>query len=307
MAACAAAGAVAGVLTTQAVKEKDKQAVKRYEKVNEELINSRDKLQQRYYELADRSQKQIKDLNLKLAESEMEKDLVYLALSLYHELMALREDIDINPCFEVLVEFHKAIILTNYVLQQLDKSLVPVTQDYFSRTLTRIDERDNLSKEQLFNFMAVLMNPQQDTVTSLLGEVQNGMLSQPNIQVEEENDSLNQTITIEPDNEEFQESQDKKSSQTQPKISSEQPAVKSIFLEEIEKAIAINPDNGDYWAKKSLYLSNLKKHEESLESIEEAILIDRKNDKYWYLKSLVLFDLHKHEAALKCAERAISL
>ncbi|MDJ0742283.1 MAG: formylglycine-generating enzyme family protein [Xenococcaceae cyanobacterium MO_167.B27] len=178
MAACGAAGAVAGALTTHAAKEKDRQAVKRYEKVNAELINSRDKLQKQYYELSDRSKKQINDLNLKLAESEMEKDLVYLALSLYHELMALREDIDINPSFEVLVEFHKAIIITNYVLKQLDKHLVPVSQDYFSRTLNSIDERDNLSKEQLFSFMAVLMNPQQDTVTSILGEVQNEMFSQ---------------------------------------------------------------------------------------------------------------------------------
>jgi hypothetical protein len=197
---CGAVGAVAGVLTTQAVNEKDRQAVKRYEKVNAELINSRDKLQQRYYELADRSQRQIKDLNLKLAESEMEKDLVYLALSLYHELMALREDIDINPCFEVLVEFHQAISLTNYVLQQLDKRLVPVTQDYFSRTLARIDERDNLSKEQLFNFMAVLMNPQQDTVTSLLKEVQNGMFSEHYTEVKQQDNSFDEAIAIEPDN-----------------------------------------------------------------------------------------------------------
>lgn len=187
MAACGAAGAVIGVLTTQAANEKDKQAVKRYEKVNAELINSRDKLQKQYYELSDRSKKQINDLNLKLAESEMEKDLVYLALSLYHELMALREDIDINPSFEVLVEFHKAIALTNYVLKQLDKRLVPVTQDYFSRTLTRIDERDNLSKEQLFNFMAMLMNPQQDTIISFLGEVQNEMSAQQVVEVEEGN------------------------------------------------------------------------------------------------------------------------
>jgi hypothetical protein len=112
----------------------------------------------------------------------MEKDVVYLALELYQELMGLREDIDINPSFEVLVEFHKAIVLTNYVLKQLDKRLVPVTQDYFSRTLTRIDQRDNLSKEQLFGFMAMLMNPQQDTVTSLLGEVQNEMFSQQPIE-----------------------------------------------------------------------------------------------------------------------------
>ncbi|MEO0015514.1 MAG: hypothetical protein RLZZ535_3903 [Cyanobacteriota bacterium] len=191
MAACAAAGAVAGVITTYAAKERDKQAIKKYEKVNAELIDSRDKLQHRYYELSNRSKKQINEVNLKLAESEMEKDLVYLALSLYHELMALREDIDINPSFEVLVEFHKAIILTNYVLQQLDKRLVPITQDYFSRTLTRIDERDNLNKQQLFSFMAMLMNPQQDTVTSLLGDVQNEIFSQPTIEIEE---SPNQNI-----------------------------------------------------------------------------------------------------------------
>lgn len=191
MAACAAAGAVAGVVTTHAAKEQDKQAIKKYEKVNAELINSRDKLQQRYYELSDRSKNQIENLNLKLAESEMEKDLVYLALSLYHELMALREDIDVNPSFEVLVEFHKAIILTNYVLQQLDKRLVPITQDYFSRTLTRIDERDDLNKQQLFSFMAMLMNPQQDTVTSLLGDVQNEMFSQSTREIEE---STNQNI-----------------------------------------------------------------------------------------------------------------
>lgn len=194
MAACAAAGAVAGVVTTHVAKEQDKQAIKKYEKVNAELIDSRDKLQQHYYELSDRSKQQINEVNLKLAESEMEKDLVYLALSLYHELMALREDIDVNPSFEVLVEFHKAIILTNYVLQQLDKRLVPITQDYFSRTLTRIDERDNLSKQQLFSFMVVLMNPQQDTVTSLLGNVQNTMFSQPNREIEEQNTFFDKAI-----------------------------------------------------------------------------------------------------------------
>jgi hypothetical protein len=57
-----------------------------------------------------------------------------------------------------------------------------VNQDYFSRTLTRIDERDNLTKEQLFGFMAMLMNPQQDTVTFLLGEVQNEIFSQQPIE-----------------------------------------------------------------------------------------------------------------------------
>ncbi len=196
MAACGAAGAVAGVVATCAVKEKDKQAIKRYEKVNAELINSRDQLQQRYYELADKSKQQINQLNLKLIESELEKDLIYLALELYQELMELREDIDINPSFEVLVEFHKAIVLTNYVLKQLDRRLVPVSQDFFSRTLNRIDERDNLSKDQLISFMAVLMNPQQETVTYILNKIQNEMFSHSNIKTKESNVSFDKNIPV---------------------------------------------------------------------------------------------------------------
>ncbi|MGL6340404.1 MAG: tetratricopeptide repeat protein [Waterburya sp.] len=277
MAICGAAGAVAGVLTTQAVNEKDRQAVKRYEKVNAELINSRDKLQQRYYELSDKSQRQIKDLNLKLAESEMEKDLVYLALNLYHELMALREDIDINPCLEVLVEFHKAIVLTNYVLQQLDKRLVPVTQDYFSRTLTRIDERDNLSKEQLFSFMAVLMNPQHDTVTSLLGEVQNEMFSQQYTGVKQQNDSDNHTAR----DEVYEELKDYQAA-----------------LADCTKAIELDPNDADnYIAREDVY-EELKDYQAALADYNKAIKLDP-NDADNYMARGDLHDkLENYRAAL---------
>jgi tetratricopeptide (TPR) repeat protein len=262
MVAIGAAGAVAGAVTTHAANEKDRQAAKRYEKVNAELINSRDKLQQRYYELSDRSKKQINDLNLKLAESEMEKDLVYLALSLYHELMALREDIDINPSFEVLVEFHKAIVLTNYVLQQLDKRLVPVSQDYFSRTLTCINKRDNLSKEQLFSFMAELMNPQQDTVTSFLGEVQNDMFSQQILESEE----------IVNDN-----SAELWSQQGEKFLDTKEYAQALICF---EKAIAINPDNSEYWYWKGRVLFSLDRYKEFIYSLDKAIAIAPENDEY---------------------------
>lgn len=185
MAICGAAGAVAGVLTTQAANEKDREAVKRYEKVNAELINSRDKLQQRYYELSDRSQQQIKDLNLKLAESEMEKDALHLAIRLQNELIPLMESIDKNPSLEILVEFKKAIALTNYVLKQLNENLIFISQDYFSRNLVRVDRGDDYSKEQLTHFMSVLMSSEQDIVTSLSGEFQNGMFSEQHIEVKE--------------------------------------------------------------------------------------------------------------------------
>jgi hypothetical protein len=184
MAICGAAGAVAGVLTTKAAGEKDQQAVKRYEKVNAELINSRDKLQQRYYELADRSQQQIKDLNLKLAESEMEKDALYLAVRLQNELISLMESIDKKPSLEILVEFKKAIALTNYVLKQSNENSISISQDYFSRTLVRVDRGDDYSKEQLINFMSVLMSSEQDIATSFLGGVQNEMFSEEHIEAQ---------------------------------------------------------------------------------------------------------------------------
>ena len=171
MAACAAAGAVVGVLTTKAATEKDKQAIKRSEKVSTELINSRDRLEKQYYELSGRSKQQIKDLNRKLAESEMEKDALYIAVRSQNELISLMERINENPSLEILVEFKKAVILTNYFLKQLGENLLPISQDYFSRTLVRVDRQNNYSNEQLYDFMAVLMNPEQDTLTSLLSEV----------------------------------------------------------------------------------------------------------------------------------------
>lgn len=286
IAICGAASAVAGVLTTQAVKEKDRQVVQRYEKVNAELINSRDKLQQRYYELSDKSKEQINDLNLKLAESEMEKDLVYLALNLYHELMALREDIDINPCLEVLVEFHKAIILTNYVLQQLDKRLVPVTQDYFSRTLTRIDERDNLSKEQLFSFMAVLMNPQQNTVFSLLGEVQNEMFAQQYIEVKQQDDT--------------------DSYKDQEGIGEELEKYQSD-LADCTKAIELNPHDASNYISRGVVYLELEDCQSALADYTKAIELDPNIDAAYYLRGGVYKELKDYQAALADYTKAITL
>jgi hypothetical protein len=196
MAACGAAGAVIGALTTKATHEKDKQAVKRYEKVNAELIDSRDKLEQRYYELSDRSKKQITEVNLKLAESEMEKDALHLAVRLQNELIFLMEAIDINPTLDILLEFKKAVVLTNNVLQKLDEKLVPVNQDYFNRSLNRIGEKDNLSEEQLIDFRVILTNPKLDNVNFLLDKVQNETFTQQNTNFDENDNNYLETDCI---------------------------------------------------------------------------------------------------------------
>lgn len=199
MAICGAAGAVAGVLTTKAANEKDRQAIKQYEKVNAELINSRNKLQQRYYKLADRSQRQLKNLNDKLAESEMEKDALYLAIRLQNEIISLMESIDKNISLEVLVKFKESVVLTNYVLKELNDNSISISQDYFSRNLVRVDRKDDYSKEQLTHFMSVLMSSEQDIVTSLLDKVQNEIFSQQYTKVEK--DGTKKFIALECDTE----------------------------------------------------------------------------------------------------------
>ncbi len=42
---------------------------------------------------------------------------------------------------EILAEFKKAVILTNYVLKELSEDLVPVSQDYFSRALVSVERK----------------------------------------------------------------------------------------------------------------------------------------------------------------------
>ncbi len=245
MAVCGAAGAVAGVVTTQAANEKDQQAVKRYEKVNAELINSRNELEKRYYQLSNNSKEQAIEMNLKLAESEIEKDLVYLALNLYHELMALREDIDINPSFVVLKDFHKAITLTNYVLKQLDKNLVPISQHYFSRTLQLIDERDNLTKENLLDFITILMNPEEEILNSFVSELHNDIVNQEHLELEEELKEENKKlIESNKNNAEYWIQQGKQFLESE----NYDRAIISFekALKDIEEEMALLPDNSEY-------------------------------------------------------------
>ncbi len=304
MAVCGAAGAVAGVVTTQAANEKNKQAVKRYEKVNSELINSRNELEKRYYELSDKSQQQINDLNLKLAESEMEKDLVYLALNLYHELMALREHIDINPSFIVLKDFHKAITLTNYVLKQLDKHLVPISQNYFTRTIQRIDERDNLTKENLLDFIAVLMNPEEEILTSFISEVQNEIVNQEHLQLEEENQK---TIEIEA----IESEQEVNKNHAECWIQQGNKFLKAKEYEQavicFDKACAINSDNDEVWCDLSFGLYQLDRIGESLNAIDKALAINPDEDIYWYQQSCCLSAMEMNQEALKALEKALKI
>jgi tetratricopeptide (TPR) repeat protein len=326
MAVCGAAGAVAGAFITQAVNEKDRQAVKKYEKVNTELINKRNDLEKRYYQLSNSSKQQVSDLNLKLAQSELEKDALYLAIRLQNELIALMNTIDRNPCLEILVEFKKAVAFTNHVLKELGENLVPISQDYFSRSLIRVDRSHEYSKEQLFYFMTILMNPEQEIINSLLGEVQKEISEPLSLSLENSEKYHREKITetevikskearldkkikklVEKGEKYLELEQYQKALSCFDRVISFRPNHDiSIYyqsliyysfndinkaLELIDLAIDLNSYVCHYYYQKSLYLSRVSQYEDALKAIEKALLIQPNNREYLALESKIYSSL----------------
>ncbi len=169
---CAAVSFAAGAMTSHAAGEKDRQAAKHCEKVNTALIHSRDALEKRYHALSDCSQERLSDLEWKLAESELEKDILYLVVRLQNSLLLLMHGIDRDPSFAVLLQFQEAVTQTNLVLTQLGEGLIPIPRDYFSRNLTR-------AKLKLAKGGGALSQEQKVMLHKILPTVSDGMLTCP--------------------------------------------------------------------------------------------------------------------------------
>jgi ribosomal protein L44E len=140
----AAVGAAVGAIAAHSSGEKDRQKAKHLNQVNNDLINKKNDLEKRYYELKDESREKVNDLNYKLAKSELERDALFVAVRLQNDLMSLIEALDRNPSLEVLIKFQDAVFKTNGVLKELGENLVPISQDYFDRQFDRI----KLTQEQ---------------------------------------------------------------------------------------------------------------------------------------------------------------
>jgi hypothetical protein len=145
----AAVGAAVGAIATHAAGEEDRQKAKHLNQTNNDLINKQNDLEKRYYQLKDRNNQEVNDLNYKLAKSELEKDTLFLAIRLQNHLVSLMQEIDGNPSFEVLIQLRKAIEQTNVVLRQLGENPIPISQDYFDRNFERTKEK-NLTETQQF-------------------------------------------------------------------------------------------------------------------------------------------------------------
>ncbi|MEH2338938.1 dynamin family protein [Nostoc sp.] len=140
-----AVGAVVGAFTTHAVGESDRQAAKHHRTVANELADKYTNLEQKYYELADETERQILNLTHQHALNEVEKDCLRLAVRLEHSLIELMWDIDRDPTEAALKEFVNAVELTNNVLCKINEELICVPSDYYARNLTAAVQRRIIS------------------------------------------------------------------------------------------------------------------------------------------------------------------
>lgn len=139
-----AVGGAVGALTTHAAGTKDREAAKHQRKIANELSEKYTSLEKKYYELADKSQKQINELIRQKALDEVEKDYLRLALRLQKNLLSLMQGIDSEPSTAALNNFREAVDVTNNVLSQLNEELIVISVDYWNRNLNRAKEREYL-------------------------------------------------------------------------------------------------------------------------------------------------------------------
>ncbi|MGQ9866718.1 MAG: hypothetical protein ACUVSQ_10645, partial [Pseudanabaenaceae cyanobacterium] len=117
----AAVGATVAASVAQSVGTEDREKARYHRQVANDLTDKYTNLQQKYNEYTEKSQSEIDALTKQLAQSEAEKDLLYLIVRQQQVLQKLIFDIDENPTLLALEELKKAIHLTNACILELRK------------------------------------------------------------------------------------------------------------------------------------------------------------------------------------------
>ncbi|MEH2122673.1 hypothetical protein [Nostoc sp.] len=165
-----AVGAVVGAFTTHAVGESDRQAAKHHRTVANELADKYTNLEQKYYELADKTKKPILDLTDQHALDEVEKGSLRLAVRLQHSLISLMWDIDRDPTEAALKGFVNAVELTNNFLCKINEELICVPSDYYARNLIAAVQRKIIFKSPVYFLNPSNINNEESTKKALSRE-----------------------------------------------------------------------------------------------------------------------------------------
>lgn len=134
-----ALGTAVGALTAHAVGEKDRQEAQHHREIANELLKKYSDIQKRYDELFKASKQQIEDLKDKLCASELEKDILYVAIRLQQVLTSQMDELGKEPSCEMMVKIKEAVFQVNLFLAQIDEDLVQIESSYFIKNLQRIE------------------------------------------------------------------------------------------------------------------------------------------------------------------------
>lgn len=86
----------------------------------------------------------------------------------------------------------------------------------------------------------------------------------------------------------------------------EQSKLKQALLY-FNKALEMNPQHGEWWAKKGVTLFSLKRVQEALTCVETALKIDPQQAEWWFLRVVIVTQLKEYNAALICCDKAIEI
>ncbi len=73
------------------------------------------------------------------------------------------------------------------------------------------------------------------------------------------------------------------------------------------KAVELEPTNGEFWKNKGAVLEELEKSEDALVCYDKAVQLEPTNGEFWKTKGLMLQVQNKSEEALQCFDKAVEL
>ena len=80
-----------------------------------------------------------------------------------------------------------------------------------------------------------------------------------------------------------------------------------LALEDVETAIAIDPNYAPAWSNKGLILETMGKNEESLTAYDKATKLEPNNYNFWTNRAFVLYKLERYEEAKDSLETALQI
>ena len=74
-----------------------------------------------------------------------------------------------------------------------------------------------------------------------------------------------------------------------------------------DKAIELEPTNGEFWKNKGVSLTKQNKIDEALECFDKAIELEPTNGRFWGNKGEVFYQAKKYQDAIDCNNRGLEI